>query len=63
MANDSGNSNFNNYIDFLKLGISKENPTILESILKTADENLCKITQMDQTFYIKKGIVLAWFYT
>lgn len=55
MANDSGNLNFNNYIDFLKLGIPKENPRILESILKTADENLCKITQMDQSFYIKKG--------
>ena len=55
MANDSGNSNFNNYIDSLKLGNSEDNPRILESILESAEENSCNITQMDQSFYIKKG--------
>lgn len=55
MANDSGNSNFNNYIDSLKLGNSEDKPRILESILESAEENSCNITQMDQSFYIKKG--------
>lgn len=55
MANDSGNSNFNNYIDSLKLGNSEDKPRILESILESAEENSCNITQIDQSFYIKKG--------
>ncbi len=55
MANDSGNSNFKNYIDFLKEDLSKKNTKILESILKISRENLCEVIQIDSSYYIQKG--------
>lgn len=57
MANESGNSNYDNYIDSLKEGILDQNSklTIIESILNTARESLCKVVQLDRSYYIEKG--------
>lgn len=57
MANVNGNSNFDNYIDSLKEGISSQNTrfTIIESILNTAREKSCRISKFDRSYYIQKG--------
>lgn len=55
MANDSGNSNFNNYIDSLKEDLSRENSKLLDSILKVARENICEVIQIDSSYYIQKS--------
>lgn len=57
MASDNGNSNLKQFIEKLRAsykdGISM--PTIVETTLKTAKENDCKVINFDKSYYIQKG--------
>lgn len=57
MASDNGNSNLKQFIDKLRAsdkdGISV--PTIVETTLKTAKENDCRVINFDKSYYIQKG--------
>lgn len=57
MASDNGNSNLKQFIDKLRAsdkdGISM--PTIVETTLKTAKENDCRVINFDKSYYIQKG--------
>lgn len=57
MANESGNSNFDNYINSLKEGILNQNSklSIIDSVLNAARDSSCKIIQLDRSYYIQKG--------
>ena len=57
MANVNGNSNFDNYIDSLKEGISSQNTslTVIESILDAARVSKCEINKLGRSYYIKNG--------
>lgn len=57
MASDNGNSNLKQFIEKLRAsdkdGISM--PTIVETTLKTAKENDCRVINFDKSYYIQKG--------
>lgn len=57
MVSDNGNSNLKQFIEKLRAsykdGISM--PTIVETTLKTAKENDCKVINFDKSYYIQKG--------
>lgn len=57
MASDNGISNLKQFIDKLRAsdkdGISM--PTIVETTLKTAKENDCRVINFDKSYYIQKG--------
>lgn len=57
MASDNGNLNLKQFIDKLRAsdkdGISM--PTIVETTLKTAKENDCRVINFDKSYYIQKG--------
>lgn len=57
MASDNGNSNLKQFIEKLRAsdkdGISM--PTIVETTLKTARENDCRVLNFDKSYYIQKG--------
>lgn len=57
MVSDNGNSNLKQFIENLRAsykdGISM--PTIVETTLKTAKENDCKVINFDKSYYIQKG--------
>lgn len=57
MASDNGNSNLKQFIEKLRAsdkdGISM--PTIVETTLKTAKENECRVINFDKSYYIQKG--------
>lgn len=57
MASDNGNSNLKQFIEKFRLsdkdGISM--PTIVETTLKTAKENDCRVINFDKSYYIQKG--------
>lgn len=57
MANDSGNSNFNNFIESLKAQISDKisMPTIVATTLETARNLGCRVIDLDKSYYIQKG--------
>ena len=57
MASDNGNSNLKQFIEKFRAsdkdGISM--PTIVETTLKTAKENDCRVINFDKSYYIQKG--------
>ena len=57
MASDNGNSNLKQFIEKLRAsdkdGISM--PTIVETTLKIAKENDCRVINFDKSYYIQKG--------
>lgn len=57
MASDNGNSNLKQFIEKFRVsdkdGISM--PTIVETTLKTAKENDCRVINFDKSYYIQKG--------
>lgn len=57
MASDNGNSNLKQFIEKLRAsdkdGISM--PTIVETTIKTAKENDCRVINFDKSYYIQKG--------
>ena len=61
MASDNGNSNLKQFIEKLRAsdkdGISM--PTIVETTLKTAKENDCRVINFDKSYYIQKGTYLS----
>ncbi|WP_311482578.1 hypothetical protein [uncultured Anaerococcus sp.] len=57
MASDSGNSNLKKYIEYLKSRFNDSEfiPTIVDTTLRTANENACRIINLDKSYYIQKG--------
>lgn len=57
MASDNGNSNLKQFIEKFRVsdkdGISM--PTIVETTLKIAKENDCRVINFDKSYYIQKG--------
>lgn len=57
MANEIGNSNFNNFIKSLKEKVMEgiSTPTIVATTLEIARENGCKVVELEDSYYIQKG--------